>query len=177
MIRGDLYDPRDPELSAARARARELLQLINAPGRSGEREALFEKLLGSAGPGLWVEPPFFCDYGRNIHVGDQVYLNFNCVVLDPAEVHIGSRTLLGPAVQIYTATHPVSAGDRRSGLELARPVVIGADVWIGGAAVLLPGVTIGSGSTIGAGSVVTADVPEGVLAVGNPCRVVRQIGG
>lgn len=177
MIRGDLYDPRDPELTAARLRARQLLALINAPAGVAEREGLLDELLGSSGPGLWVEPPFFCDYGSNIHLGDQVYVNFNCVILDPAEVRIGSRTLLGPAVQIYTATHPLSAEQRRTGLELARPITIGHDVWLGGNVVVLPGVTIGSSSTIGAGSVVTTDIPEGVLALGNPCRVVRHLGG
>jgi len=177
MIRGDPYDPRDPALCAAREGARELLRLINSPAESTDRGSFLAELFGSAGSGLWVEPPFFCDYGFNVHVGDQVYFNFNCVILDPAQVRIGSRTLFGPAVQIYTAAHPLAAEDRRSGLESARPVSIGDDVWVGGNVVVLPGLTIGSRSTIGAGSVVTTDVPEGVLAVGNPCRVIRSLDG
>lgn len=177
MIRGDLYDPRDAELTAARGHARQLLALLNAPSSDQARAQFLGQLLGSVGVDLWVEPPFLCDYGFNIHVGEQVYVNFNCVILDPAEVRIGSRTLLGPGVQVYTASHPLDAEQRRSGLEMARPVTIGEDVWLGGNVVVLPGVAIGSRSTIGAGSVVTADVPDDVLAAGNPCRVVRHLAG
>jgi maltose O-acetyltransferase len=124
---------------------------------------------------VWIEPPFFCDYGSNIRMGDRVFFNFNCVILDPGLVTIGSDVQLGPAVQIYTATHPLGHAARRAGPELAKPVTIGSDVWVGGGAIILPGVTIGARSVIGAASVVTADVPEGVLAAGNPCRVIRTI--
>jgi maltose O-acetyltransferase len=177
MLDGELYDPRDGELVAARMRARELLCRLNdVPSQSpGLRTKLLEDLLGSFGDELWIETPFFCDYGSNIHLGERVYFNFNCVILDAAEVRIGSRTLLGPGVQIYAATHPLLAEERRQGLELARPVTIGSDVWLGGNAVVLPGVSIGDRSTIGAASVVTSDVPEDVVAAGNPCRILRHL--
>jgi maltose O-acetyltransferase len=122
-----------------------------------------------------IEPPFQCEYGCNISLGEQVFFNFNCVVLDVAPVRIGARVLIGPGVQIYTATHPLSAEQRKAGLEAGRRIDIGDDVWIGGGAILCPGVRIGSGSVIGAGSVVTRDLPHGVLAAGNPCRVIREI--
>lgn len=177
MLAGELYDARDAQLVAERRRARDLTHALNA-SRDGQRELrmdLLRRLLGAAGEGAWIEPPFFCDYGSNIVLGDRVFFNFNCVVLDVASVTIGSDTLFGPAVQIYTATHPLSAAERRAGLEAGKPVVVGADVWVGGGAILLPGVTIGARSVIGAGSVVTRDVPEGVFAAGNPCRVIRAL--
>lgn len=118
--------------------------------------------------------PFFCDYGTNIHLGERVYFNFGCVVLDVCEVKIGAFTSFGPAVQIYTATHPMNAQLRRT-QEFGRPITIGSDVWVGGGAIICPGVTIGSRTVVGAGSVVTRDIPEGVFAAGNPCRVIRQI--
>lgn len=177
MLAGALYDAADPQLVAERRLARDLLHALNA-SRDGDRELrmdLLRRLLGTAGEGSWIEPPFFCDYGYNIHLGDRVYFNFNCVVLDVAPVRIGSDVMFGPAVQILTATHPLNAAERRSGLEAAKPITIRSDVWVGGGAILLPGVTIGARSVIGAGSVVTADVPDGVLAAGNPCRVIRTI--
>jgi maltose O-acetyltransferase len=122
-----------------------------------------------------ITPPFSCDYGRNIRLGSAVYFNFNCVVLDVAPVTIGNHVLFGPAVQIYTAYHPLDAAERRSGIEYGKPVVLGDDVWVGGGAIVCPGVTIGAGAVIGAGSVVTRDVPPYVLAVGNPCRVLRDL--
>src|SRR5207302_10171243 len=121
-------------------------------------------LFGAVGEGVWIEPPFQCDYGGNITLGDRVYFNFNCVVLDPAPVAIGSDVLFGPGVQIYTATHPMDHRARRTGLEAARPIAIGPDVWVGGGAILCPGVRVGARSVIGAGSVVTRDVPDGVFA-------------
>lgn len=179
MLRGDLYDARDPQLSAERRRARLLLKALNSTrdDEPEERARLLRELIPDAGAELWIEPPFYCDYGTNITVGDRVFFNFNCVVLDVAPVRIGSGVLFGPAVQIYAATHPLSAAERRTGLELGRPVEIGDDVWVGGGAILCPGVTIGARSVIGAGSVVTRDVPEGVFAAGNPCRVIRAIEG
>ena len=121
-----------------------------------------------------MQPPFFCDYGSNIYLGERTYFNFNCVLLDVAEVVIGDYTLFAPNVQVYTAAHPMNARARRT-LEYARPIRIGSDVWVGGGAIILPGVTIGDRSVIGAGSVVTRDIPAGVVAVGNPCRVLREI--
>lgn len=179
MLAGELYDPADPELAAMRAQARELCLQLNATRGTdrGERRTILERLLSKVGDSVSVQPPFFCDYGSNIELGEGVFFNFNCVVLDVCRVRIGNFTLLGPAVQIYTAMHPMSASERRSGLEYGKPVDIGDDVWIGGGVVVLPGVSIGSGAVIGAGSVVTRDVPAGVFAAGNPCRVIRQMSG
>ena len=138
-------------------------------------ERIIRELLGSADDAVWIEPPFHCDYGSNITLGSKVFFNFNCVILDPAPVLIGSNVLFGPAVQVYTATHPISATERRTGREFARPVEVGSDVWVGGGAIICPGVRIGSRSIIGAGSVVTRDIPADVFASGNPCRIIRQL--
>ncbi len=177
MLSGELYDPLDAQLSSQRRHARLLLKAFNdsSVDQVEERARILAELLGPTGEGLWIEPPFYCDYGSNITLGSKVYFNFNCTVLDPAPVRIGSHVLFGPSVQIYTATHPMNAATRRTGLESARPIEIGSDVWIGGGAIVCPGVRIGSGSVIGAGSVVIRDVPEGVLAAGNPCRVIRAL--
>ena len=177
MLAGDLYyDPLDPELAAARVRARDLCQDLNATRErdEDERRRILIDLFGAGGDEVWMQPPFFCDYGTNIFLGHRVFFNFNCVVLDVCAVRIGDFTLLGPAVQIYTATHPLEAELRRT-REFAKPVTIGADVWVGGGAIILPGVTIGSRSVIGAGSVVTRDIPDDVFAAGNPCRVIRSL--
>ena len=123
----------------------------------------------------WIQPPFYCDYGTNISLGAKVCFNFNCVVLDVMPVTIGDNVLFGPAVQLYTATHPINAAERRTGLELAKPITIGSDVWIGGGTIICPGVTIGDRSVIGAGSVVTRSIPADVTAAGNPCRVIRSL--
>ena len=176
MLAGELYDPMDAELVAARTRARELCHALNAT-READREgrrALLRELLGKGGESVWMQPPFFCDYGSNIELGERVFFNFNCVVLDVAEVRIGDYTLFGPSVQIYTAMHPLNAALRRQ-QEFAKPIEIGSDVWVGGAAIICPGVRIGARAVIGAGSVVTRDIPEGVFAAGNPCRVRREI--
>src|SRR6476661_1025053 len=164
MLAGELYDPLDPELVAARERARDLCQALNAT-REGEREArrsILVDLFGKGGDTVWMQPPFFCDYGSNIELGERVFFNFNCVVLDVCRVRIGSFTLFGPAVQIYTATHPLEAKLRRT-RELGKPVEIGGDVWVGGGAIILPGVHIGSNAVIGTGSVVTRDIPAAVF--------------
>jgi maltose O-acetyltransferase len=176
MLAGDLYDPLDPALVAARVRARNLCQALNATreGDQDERRRLLIDLFGRGGDEVWMQPPFFCDYGSNIFLGKRVFFNFNCVVLDVCTVRIGDFTLFGPAVQIYTATHPFDAEQRRTA-ESGKPIDIGSDVWVGGAAVICPGVTIGSKSVIGAGSVVTRDIPAGVFAAGNPCRVIRKV--
>lgn len=176
MRAGELYDASDPELVALRARARDLCRAYNALSESAEaeRRALLERLLGAGARDVSIQAPFFCDYGSNLELGQRVYFNFNCVVLDVCEVRIGDHTLFGPAVQIYTATHPFDAQERRT-LESGRPISIGSDCWIGGGAIILPGVTIGDRAVIGAGSVVTRDVPSDVMAAGNPCRVRRSL--
>jgi maltose O-acetyltransferase len=176
MLRGELYDPFDPALVAGRARARDLCQSLNATREreDDERRRILRELFGAGGDTVWMQPPFFCDYGSNIELGERVFFNFNCVVLDVCPVHIGSFTLFGPAVQIYTPMHPMNAELRRR-QEFGKPIEIGSDVWVGGGAIILPGVRIGSRAVIGAGSVVTRDVAEGVFAAGNPCRFVREI--
>jgi maltose O-acetyltransferase len=177
MLRGELYNGFDPGLVAARTRAKVALREFNSfhDEDNDGRLRILRGLLAAMGEGVWVEPPFFCDYGDNIRLGDRVYFNTNCVLLDTAEVTIGNDVMFGPNVQVYTASHPLDHTVRRAGLELARPIVIGDDVWIGGSAILCPGVRIGARSVIGAGSVVTRDVPEGMLAAGNPCRVIRTL--
>ena len=176
MLAGELYDPFDPELSVARDRARDLCQSLNATreAQTAERRQILQQLFGSGGDTVWMQPPFFCDYGSNIELGERVFFNFNCIVLDVCPIRIGSFTLFGPAVQIYTPMHPFNAALRRQ-QEFGKPIEIGSDVWVGGGAIILPGVRIGSRAVIGAGSVVTRDVPDGMFAAGNPCRVIREI--
>lgn len=176
MLAGELYDPLDVQLSLERQRCRDLCQLLNATreDEKAERQRLLAELFGLESD-AWIQPPFFCDYGTNITLGSKVFFNFNCVVLDVGQVTIGSHVLFGPAVQIYTATHPLSAAERREGLESARPITIGSDVWVGGGCIICPGVTIGDRSVIGAGSVVTRDIPADTVAAGNPCRVLRSL--
>lgn len=177
MISGQLYNPLDAELVEQRLRARLLLKQLNdsREDESGMRNKILKQLIPTAGNRLWIQPPFYCDYGSNILVGENVFFNFNCVVLDVAPVTIGSRVMFAPNVQIYTATHPINHAERSSGVEYAKPITIGDDVWIGGSAVICPGVSIGDRSIIGAGSVVTKDIPSDVIAAGNPCRVIRPI--
>jgi maltose O-acetyltransferase len=178
MLAGELYAPLDPELVRQRARARDLCQELNATrvAQSEERRRILRELFGTGGEDVWLEPPFFCDYGANIRLGRQCFFNFNCVVLDVCQVTIGDYVFFGPAVQIYTATHPLNAELRRT-QEFGKPVEIGSDVWVGGGAIICPGARIGARSVIGAGSVVTRNIPEGVLAAGNPCRVIRELSG
>jgi maltose O-acetyltransferase len=176
MISGELYDPFDPALLDARRRASVLCQQLSCSSADPVEQArILKELIPGAGPGLLVQPPFHCDYGTHITAGRNVFFNANCVVLDVAPVALGDFVLCGPAVQIYTANHPLRAADRRRGLEFGRPVWIGDDVWIGGGAIILPGVRIDQGAVIGAGSVVTKNIPARVLAVGNPCRVIRRL--
>jgi maltose O-acetyltransferase len=177
MLAGEYYNGFDPALVAERLRAREICRaLITLPAKSSdaERSALLAQLFG-AETNVYVTPPFFCDYGCNIELGRNVYFNFNCVILDVAKVRIGTNVLFGPAVQIYTASHPMDADQRRSGLEFGKPIVIGDDVWLGGGSIVCPGVTIGDRTVIGAGSVVVRDVPADVFAAGNPCSVIRSL--
>jgi maltose O-acetyltransferase len=172
MLAGELYRPGDAELAADQAANKAWMVRYNGSLALpvSERHALLSQRLGHVGAHAVIRPPFFCDYGYNIRLGDEVFLNFNCVILDVVEVSIGDRTQIGPAAQIYAADHPRDAQTRRSGREFGRPVRIGRDVWIGGGAIILPGVTIGDGAVVGAGSVVTRDVDAGVIVTGNPAR-------
>ena len=169
-------------------RARALVAAYSAsPSTDAEgRRAILERLLGEAGPDVWIEPPFFCDYGPNIHVGAHTFVNANCVLLDPTTIRIGAHVLLAPGVQLLSVTHPLRVPDRlRPAAEVAAgrlpyrthaaPIVVGDAAWLGAGTLVMPGVTIGEGAVIGAGSVVTRDVPPGVLAHGNPCRVRREL--
>jgi maltose O-acetyltransferase len=177
MLAGALYDASDGPLVRARERARTLAwQFNHAPPADEEiRRQALAALLGRCGERVHVEPPFHCDYGVNIELGDDVYVNMNCIVLDCARVRVGARVLVGSGVQILTATHPVDATQRRAGLEFALSVTLGDDAWIGAGAIVCPGVSIGPRSVIGAGSVVVRDIPADVVAVGNPCRVLRSL--
>ena len=170
MLAGELYDPVDPELRAASARAKRLLRRFN----DGDETALRE-LIGTLGEEVTVVPPFYCDYGEHISFGDRTFLNFGCVILDCNRVTIGDDVMCGPYVQIYAATHPVDPELRTSGRELGLPVAIGDKVWIGGGAIVGPGVTVGEGSTLGAGAVVVRDVAPRTVVAGNPARVVREL--
>jgi len=177
MLAGGLYNANHSELVAKRKRAREITRIYNQTTEDEfeKRTELLNALLGKVGQNIYIEPPFYCDYGINIFAGDGLYLNFGCVVLDCAEVHFGENVLCGPYVQIYTVAHPFDPRARSEGLEFAKPIHIGDQVWIGGGSIILPGVTIGDNTVIGAGSVVTKDIPAKVLAAGNPCRVIREL--
>ena len=174
---GQLYDPADPAITADRHKARIICQQINSMNEEAkeERDKLFLGLFGKADNDLSIDPPFYCDYGYNIKLGRNVFVNFNCSILDVMEVKIGNNAFIGPNVQIYTATHPLEAEARNSMLEFAKPITIGNDVWIGGGAIICPGATIGNGVVIAAGSVVTKNVVDNVLIAGNPAREIRKI--
>lgn len=177
MIAGEMYNALDPDLIEMRFKARALLTEINQSIqdiRQGPRLELAKKLFAKTGNNLWLQPPFYCDYGCNITLGDSVFMNFNCVILDVAKVTIGSFVFMAPNVQIYTAGHPLDWQTRRK-VEFGKPITIGDDVWIGGNAVICPGVMIGNKSVIGAGAIVTKDVPDGVVVAGNPARVLKQL--
>jgi maltose O-acetyltransferase len=177
MLAGRLFLPFDPELELARVEARRLAQAYAAcdPGADAQRGAILSRLFAHFGRGAFVEAPFHCDYGWNITLGDEVYLNAGCVLLDCAPITIGARSMLGPGVQLCAVTHPLDPDERRSRLETGVPIVLGENVWIGAGVVVGPGVTIGDGSVVGAGSVVLRDVPAGVLVAGNPARVMRSL--
>jgi maltose O-acetyltransferase len=176
MLAGLPYDPCDRTLTAERVRAQALCHELNtsSPKEGAKRAQLLNALFGQPVTAT-ITAPFFCDYGYNIYLAENVHFNVNCVLLDVVRITIGNNVLLGPAVHIYTATHPMAASERRTGLELGLPVTIQEDVWVGGGAIICPGITVGRRSVIGAGSVVTKDIPSGVFAAGNPCRVIRQL--
>lgn len=175
MTAGLLYFGPSPELDADRTRKRELVHKINHTPIREELPPLFRELFGHLGENPWIEPPFQCDYGCNIHVGDNFYANFDCIILDVCDVTIGNDVFFAPRVCLFGATHPIDAGVRNSGLEYGKPITIGSSVWVGGNTVINPGVTIGDNVVIGSGSVVTRDIPSNVVAAGNPCRVLRPI--
>ena len=175
MLAGERYTFFDPGLTAERQRATELFRLFNVTEAAPERQRILQQLLGRIGTHSIIQPPFYCTYGRHIHMGDYVYLNWMCVVLDNNEVRIGDHVMVGPCVQIYTAAHPLEAEPRNQGWEVARSVAIEDNVWIGGGAILLPGVTVGQNAVVGAGAVVSRDVPPNTVVVGSPARVVREI--
>lgn len=177
MLSGELYQAFGEELTEERLKARTLLHEYNAlnPGNLERQEELIKELLGSTGDSFHIEAPFRCDYGYNIHIGDNFYSNFNLVILDCAPVNIGDNALIGPDVGIYTAGHPVHHEIRKQDYEFAHPITIGNNVWIGGQVVINPGISIGDNVVIGSGSVVTKDIPANMLAAGNPCKVLREI--
>jgi len=177
MIAGEMYNPADPELVTERHQARLLFQEINSLNEDAveKRNKLLNTLIRNAGMNLYIEPPFYCDYGSNIIVGDNVFMNFNCCILDVCKVTIGNNCMFAPNVQIYTATHPLEAKARNSGREYAKPITIGNNVWIGGNATICPGVTIGNNVVIGAGAVVTKSFPDDVFIAGNPAKMIKKI--
>jgi len=174
MLSGALYDASDPELVADRTHAQQVMRAYNATidAEVTARHSLLDQLIGSYGTPCELRAPFYVDYGRNIHLGRGVFMNFGCVLLDVCEIRIGDGTEIGPYVQILTADHPRDPAARASGREFGRPITIGAQVWIGGGAIILPGVTIGDGATIGAGAIVTRDVAAGATVAGNPARPI-----
>jgi len=177
MVSGKLYVSSDPELVADRENARRIVRLYNQSLETeyARRTELLKELLGTTGANIWIEPNFRCDYGYNIHVGDHFYANFNCTILDVCEVTIGDYCLIGPNVQIYTASHPLNPTERNTGAEYGKPIKMGNSVWIGGGAIINPGITIGDNVVVGSGSVVTKNVPNNVVVVGNPAKVIREI--
>jgi maltose O-acetyltransferase len=177
MLAGELYQASDSELAKERLQARELLQQFNSscPAEPENRVALLRKLVNKAGKNPWIEVPFYCDYGYNIQMGDDCFFNFNCVVLDVCSVTLGDSVLVGPAVQIYTGTHPLDAQTRGELWEYGKPISIGSDVWIGGGAIICPGVNLGDRVVVAAGAVVTKSFPSDVLIGGNPAKIIRYL--
>ena len=177
MLSGQLYDAGDETLTAARGRAKRLTWRYHQldPTDWDSRTHILQELLGHLGEDSWIEPPFRCDYGTQISIGDHFFANYDCIFLDVAPITIGNQVMFGPRVCLYTAGHPLDAATRNTGLEFGKPIAIGDDVWLGGNVVVLPGVTIGAGTVVAAGSVVRRDLPPHVLAAGNPCQVLRSI--
>lgn len=177
MVAGELYRPSDKELTDRRMEIRELIRKYNdtTSYEHAERADLLHKILGSSKGKAYIEPTFRCDYGYNIHLGENFYANFDCVMLDICEIRIGDNCMLAPGVHIYTATHPLHPVERNSGYELGKPVTIGDNVWIGGRSIINPGVTIGDNAVIGSGAVVTKDVPANTVVGGNPAKFIKEI--
>jgi len=177
MLAGELYQAGDPVLLEMRNRARALFMEYNTTlnEQTLERRAILKTLIGTIGDTIDIQPPFFCDYGKHIHMGNNVFINYNCTILDCALVTLGNNVFIGPNVSLYTAYHPIIASERIKGPELASPITIKDNVWLGGNVVVCQGITIGENTTIGAGSVVTKDIPANVFAAGNPCRVIKQL--
>ncbi len=177
MLAGELYDGGDPLLIEMRLKARKLFTQYNQTnyGDNKQRYEIMQQLLGTIGTKIDIQAPFYCDYGCFIHAGENVFMNFNCIILDCNHVYLGDNVFFGPNVQVYTAYHPLNAHERIKGPEFAAPVSIGNNVWVGGGAIICQGITIGDNTTIGAGSVVTKDIPPNVFAAGNPCRVIREL--
>lgn len=176
MLAGELYNAGEEELVKEREYAKSLTFEFNqtSPAEKEKRQEILHKLICAKGL-FHIEAPFNCDYGYNIEVGENFYANYGCIILDVNKVKIGDNALLGPNVQIYTAAHPIDPLERLSGKEYARTITIGNNVWVGGGTIICPGVKIGDNVTIGAGSVVTKDIPDNVVAAGNPCRVIKKI--
>ena len=175
MLAGESYNCRDADLETIRQKVKGLLRLYNLSEAAAERQTLLQQLFGHIGQNSFIEPPFYCSYGQNIFLGDFVFLNVSCTILDCNTVRIGNHVMIGPAVQIYTAAHALQAEARNQGWEVARPIAIEDNVWIGGGAILLPGVRVGLNAVVGAGAIVTRDVPANAVVVGNPARVIREI--
>jgi len=175
MLAGELYNCLDPDLNAERQKVKPLLRRYNLTETVHERQAILEQLLGQIGQNSIIEPPFYCVYGQNIQLGDHVYINFSGTILDSNEVRIGNHVMIGPTVQIYASAHVLQAEARNQGWEVAKAIVIEDNVWIGGSAILLPGVRIGRNAVVGAGAVVTRSVPANTVVAGNPARVIRQM--
>ena len=175
MLAGEIYNCLDPDLEAERQKAKDLLRLYNLTEAVPERQTILQQLVGQIGQDSIIEPPFYCSYGQNIHIGDHVFLNSLCNIIDNNEVHIGHHVMIGPGVQIYTAAHLLQAEPRIQGWEEAKPIVIEDNVWLGGSAILLPGVRIGRNAVVGAGAVVSRNVPANTVVAGNPAMVIRKI--
>ena len=177
MLAGELYLASDLELTEMHNRALELLYAFNhsQPDAIAKQKTIIRELFGKVGETFSITPPFYCDYGCHIFAGENLYINADCTILDCGEVHIGDNVLIATKVQIYPAYHPTDPAERLTGKELAAPIRIGDNAWIGGGVIICPGVTIGANTTIGAGSVVTKDIPDNVVAVGNPCRVIKKV--
>ncbi|HAB53995.1 acetyltransferase [Candidatus Uhrbacteria bacterium RIFOXYC2_FULL_47_19] len=176
MLASEPYNSSDPELETELLFARDLIYKFNTtePRQVDLRKSILKTLLRTDVSDTYIEPPFYCDYGYNVKIGKNFNTNFDCVFLDSNEIAFGDNTLIGPGVHIYTSGHPLSGEERNKYLEFAKPVRIGSDVWIGGRSIILPGVNIGNNVVIGAGSVVASDIPDNSIAVGNPCKVIKE---
>lgn len=175
MLAGQLYNCLAPELAQIRQDTQSLMRQYNGTSGADDRRAILKKLLGKVGRNSMIEPPFYCSYGQNIYLGDHVYLNFGCTILDNNQVRIGDHVMVGPSVQFYTAAHPLEAAIRIKGFETAKKIIIEENVWIGGGAIILPGITVGTNAVIGAGAVVTREVPPNTVVAGNPARIIREL--